>query len=68
MNDKFGITSSDFISPNQHDFDQLEEIYEGGGGNCPPNSQSPKCPPSPQRDFGPFTPVVHVIPAPVPGS
>ncbi len=74
MNDRFGLLS--FISPNQQDFDQLGEIYDGnggdgggggGGGNCPPNSNAPRCQ-NRQLYFGTVTPVVHMIPAPVPGS
>ena len=76
MNDRFGITSGDFTGPNQHDFDQLEEIYFGGGGgggggggngNCPANSKAPHCQPE-QRDFGTLIRIVHVIPPLASGS
>lgn len=56
MNDQWGLTSDNFVSPNAHDYEQLADIYAhlggtsdgggddgGGGGNCPPKSNSPDC-------------------------
>ena len=50
MNDRWGLTNVNFQSPNQHDYDTLNEIYgsgsgDGGGGRpkaCNPNR--PNCP------------------------
>ncbi len=71
MNDSSG-TLGDYTTSNSHDDAQLADIYshwedeagasgseEGGsGGNCPPNSKSPKC--SAQGHWV----TVHVFPAP----
>ena len=53
MNAQWGLTSSSFISPNQHDYDQLASIYahldgiseeDGGGGPpCDKLPDHPKC-------------------------
>ena len=73
MNRFFGVGDSAFIDPNQHDFDQLAKIYSGGddnggnGGPKPCNPNRPNCP-NEHRDFGTLSRVIHIIPAPVPGS
>ena len=79
MNRIFGVTDEDFIAPNQHDFDQLAEIYSsgggdgngdggggGGGGPCNKPHSPPQC--NPHADFGTLTRIVHVIPALAPSS
>lgn len=53
MNAQWGLTSSSFVSPNLHDYDQLASIYahldgtseEGGngGGPCDKKPDHPKC-------------------------
>ena len=53
MNAQWGLTSSSFVSPNPHDYDQLASIYahldgtseEGGngGGPCDKKPDHPKC-------------------------
>ena len=53
MNAQWGLTSSSFVSPNPHDYDQLASIYahldpiseEGGngGGPCDKKRDHPKC-------------------------
>lgn len=75
MNRMWGVGQLAFTTPNQHDFDQLETIYNGGGGDgnggggpCnKPNSPAPQCQRS-SADFGTLTRVVHVIPAVGPSS
>ncbi len=53
MNDRWGLTSSNFVSPNQHDINQLDTIYahldgttgdDGGGNGGPPCSKNPSHP------------------------
>lgn len=51
MNDRWGLTSSNFVSPNQHDYDMLNEIYgltssdgEEGGKTKPCNPNRKNCP------------------------
>lgn len=78
MNRMWGVGEFAFTTANQHDFDQLATIYDGGsgggggggggGGPCnKPNSPAPQCQRS-STDFGAFTRVVHVIPAAAPSS
>ena len=50
MNDRWGLTNPNFVGPNQHDYDTLDEIYgssssdDGGGGTAKPcNPKAPKC-------------------------
>ncbi len=54
MNAQWGLTSSSFVSPNQHDYDQLASIYAhldgtsdgnggNGGGQCDKKPDHPKC-------------------------
>ncbi len=53
MNAQWGLTSSSFVSPNQHDYDQLASIYahldgtseedDGGGPPCDRLPDHPKC-------------------------
>lgn len=49
MNDRWGLTNTSFMSPNQHDYDTLNEIYGVAGGGdggatkpCNPNRKN--CP------------------------
>jgi hypothetical protein len=53
MNDRWGLTSSSFVSPNQHDINQLDTIYAhlsgdtgdtNGGNGGPPCSKNPTHP------------------------
>lgn len=49
MNDQWGLTNISFQSPNQHDFDTLNEIYgaasgDTGGDSKPCNPNRPNCP------------------------
>ena len=49
MNDRWGLTSIDFDSPNQHDYDTLNEIYGSGDagdgdGSKPCNPNRKNCP------------------------
>jgi hypothetical protein len=55
MNDQWGLTSSSFVSPNQHDYNQLDTIYahlggtpgdtggDKGGPPCSKNPSHPNC-------------------------
>jgi hypothetical protein len=49
MNDRWGLNSTSFTGPNQHDFDTLMEIYgsassdTGGGKSKPCNPKKPGC-------------------------
>ncbi len=54
MNDRWGLTSSSFVSPDQHDYEELASIYAhlggtpddgggSGGGPCDKKPDHPKC-------------------------
>jgi hypothetical protein len=49
MNSRWGLTNPDFIGPNQHDYDTLDEIYgsgsaDDGGSSKPCNPNRKNCP------------------------